>query len=399
MRLVLNRSSVLCRYWVFIRQVWGVHHIPDHISLCKMFWTIVLGSAATLFFSPFMAIGWACILLASLAYRGVISIGSQRVVDALDRLAFSETLDKYNKYLATSPVFASLGISLIVTAIFLAIVAIILAIPDGLSELAREVGWLIAQAGFFAFYFFSVVGWIGYNVVSAFFRSETWYFIFGGLVFTTVTLFVSCTLVFLTHLFIVAIEKEIKPIYEKPERKEKPYRRSSTARIGYAIFDAIKSLVNWVKALFYTEVYVGGKKRTVIGPLGVLIETIWAFKQGVCPLIDIIEPKVIKDAEELLAQYNAMDAATRDKVGKRFDRWRLYRVYDVFVNQNRRKPPSKMKVYEDIIIYGDDTPLPIKVVGAKYILDQLSRENAKAELVRMGNQNNCNDIAEYRDPY
>tara|TARA_Y100000310_G_scaffold345582_1_gene466904 strand:+ start:6748 stop:8040 length:1293 start_codon:yes stop_codon:yes gene_type:complete len=341
---IIDKGSSHYRFWLAIRNAWGLEDAPDTFKLCPyaqtMFWLSIL----TVFSIVALIIptGWFTIKLGRTLYK----INEKWFVgrflnDLLDKTPFGDALNEAPAELQKAPLItcAIVGICVMLTGLVVTIVvgllsigiwhliALIPQIPMAIFIGICYVGWAIFWLlGLFGWLLIAIkniavmaAGWVATTAIALFeflIRPEIWMAI--GF-WTLIVIAVGIGMVAFTWLsYKLFAAKWFAPILNwilitlngYPAAKEKSKARQELAReqaaidkkerpkrkiIPAFISSAWKSFAGVTKDIFSSHIYVKGSAVKVLGLGSIFFELFKAFYRGACPLYEAKTSEEITD--------------------------------------------------------------------------------------------------------
>lgn len=310
-QLVIQTDSWHYRYFVFIRNFWGMSATPTRTSLCPYCQTIFWFSFFALLLSPVIVLGWIMLKAFRIAYKGLDAMGFDWCIDIIDKTPLGDFASYTEEKVPAAPapmmllttalfLFSLAFIGLIGFCVFWAILNFIMsipAIPGAFVLLLTYIGYGLYHAfygiGLALGEVVDVVRWLGLFLWDL--RDPILYWFLVGLSIAVSGM----ALGYLSLAFSqTALAQKLWDIlifrlngYGEARAKAKARRNAMEAASTAAV--PVPKKPCWVmamlKRIFCRDIDIGGKVRRVLTPFGILITWIIALKRNACPLIEFVE--------------------------------------------------------------------------------------------------------------
>ena len=438
--LLVTRDSWHYRYSCFVRSLWGLPEPSERTSLCPYFQTMFWLSVVSLACFPLAAAGWFAIKGLRAFYSVAHQRGNESVVGFMEASGLADTAEKFGKGIEKSPlgqtVFAGLVTLLVLSCVTLMLGSGCLLLSLLFINFASIPGRISTAMDFAASFIFISICYAGYGTfcamafIGAFLH---WFFTAGE--FWTAMLYVLVFAVGLGTIAFAAVygifrfletergkmltdwfafkvngfESARKDVKSCDEHRKWPkgsldayIYRPSLKRRFFASLDGFLDMTlgeaaSWLgkkyEAFFSKDIEVGDSKKKSLSALGITREYIRAAKQGICPIIDIVDVEEIRRCELLvsLAEKNAPLTVVEqfektkgeNEIKAALARNRIILLTDSFSKEldvgrydKKSSFPSKRRIYTNSVKITKREKIPvlteIRVDAAKYILDKMT---------------------------
>lgn len=337
-KLTITTDSWHWKYKLFLNKLWGLEKPKQTTSLCPYFQSIFWTTVFTIITSPLVVAGWLALKALRLLYVFANKFNIRFILYFYKCIGLDEHVSLFSHRASKSPWDALAFTGVIV----LAIVALIFAFVSiscflfmwGLMNI-QEIPMLIwgACVDFFGFILYAItsvgaaifitmggVGSVIHWVISA---TELWLTILAILAYVVICFFVlfaagfviyklACTSVGKKTVDILKVQKNgFETAFEKYQKTTTQAANTAVKRnrvdiaIKYVILQIkrqVNALVRAFKRIFIVDITIAGEKKTSLTIFGVVWEYAKAIKHGVCPMIEIVNPEILKICEEILAE-------------------------------------------------------------------------------------------------
>lgn len=340
-----NKNSLHYRYYCWIRRMCGIVDEPSTTSLCPYFQTMLWGSIFCVVTSPALVIGWISMKLGRLACKL-----QNPITDGVVELLKSKTdwitrLDEGPSDFSESPILTGLAFSFLGITVIVYVAGAVLATASVLGLFGYglwNMTWIFAHM-FMIFYLFGFCFHSLYSgTVWLFTNGPLWYsvgmWIVWGLAWILgigVICLVLCVFCiglsklsfahrfgkFLTNKFngfneaqktrarrVEAIKKLPAWGCEYCKYNNNPADRISCCECGVErsskLFRWLKRVSDWVirRRSPLPDRKVTNRKIDIAGPLRLVWSFIVAFKRGVCPTVEFVDPVQLQADAQASAQ-------------------------------------------------------------------------------------------------
>lgn len=373
MNLAINTDSFHCRYYCWVRSVWGFDGEKKQTSLCPYVQTMLWGSIFCILFSPCLIAGWLYMKIG----RRITLIESAGFDKFLvwfgKKFTILDSLDRGPERFSESPIAAGIAFTMTGSVIAICLASIVITVVCVLALLGVGI-WNIGSVASAVVYALAHIGWattlgfcwagllfvtIWQGAVWLFTNGALWWFIGSWIVYGFSSILVLglssvslCLIVMWASKlsFVKRIGKYLlnkfngfseaktartERLKEAERLKTEPW---ACLRCGYrngnfvhcrecggakpAVPSLLWPVLNFVlfpvvwpleKCMSVYEI-VKNKQINIMGPFAIIWEYLVAIKKGVCPIVEFVNMDTIraKQREGARERMEAEDASRND---------------------------------------------------------------------------------------